>query len=889
MSSPPPWFHLWAKTEPHVRPLIYHLIDVGQCARTLWETGLASATRAHMARTVGLDGASCGQLLAFWAALHDMGKASPAFQAMLPSHVAVLQAQGFDFPAPHGAKPAHHGLVSAWALRGLLEEHGGMPRRDARRVAHALGGHHGIWPNTPSVLGVARRDYGDGAWASARQALFRELQQVFQPPPGVSLPQDAEQANSFLTLLSGLTTASDWLGSMDEFFACQDEWKSPQTYALLAAERAQVALRQTGWSTGWRPQGELRPFEEMFPFIPNAIQEVTIREAQHMDHPGLLILEAPTGVGKTEAALYIADAWLQLQGGRGLYVAMPTRATSHQMFRRTVQFLQRRYPGEHINIRLAHAQACWDPSAQSFDFASVGESAEELLRAEAWFLPRKRTLLAPFGVGTVDQALMGVLQTRHFFLRLFGLAHKVVIFDEVHAYDTYMERLFLRLLTWLRAVGTSVIVLSATLPEATRREMIVAYTGNQPGESRPPPYPRLIIGTPGGTRTTALPAPAERAIRMGWVDRSAQAIASELQSRLAQGGCGVVVCNTVRRAQHIYQVLLRGDLPPPQCLLFHARFPAAWREEIEHRVLDQFGRQGQRPERAVLVATQVVEQSLDLDFDLMISDLAPVDLLIQRAGRLHRHADRRRPAGLRTPQLLLAPPEGSLNAPDFGADGFVYQRYVLWQTWRALDGLSELRLPAQTEELIEFVYGGLDTKNLPGDLADGLRRAQEEMLNDFTRAESEAGRRLVPRPEDNQLLTDAWQQLDDDENPALHRQVRALTRLADPGMTVVCVHRLPDGSLNLEPDGSGPVVDLDSEPDRHPTRALQRYSLDVRHPNLVGHLAKRLPWRPWARSPALRYAYPLVFSDGRCSVDGTSLTLRLDRVFGLRIEQKESL
>ncbi len=889
MSSPPPWFHLWAKTDPHVRSLIYHLIDVGQCARALWETGLAHAIRAHMARTVGLDEAACGQLLAFWAALHDMGKASPAFQTMLPSHVGVLQAQGFDFPAPHGAKPAHHGVVSAWALRRLLEEHGGMPRRDARRVAHALGGHHGIWPNTTSVLDVRRQDHGDGAWVSARQALFREVQQVFQPPPGVSLPQDAEQANSFLTLVSGLTTAADWLGSMDDFFAYQEDWKSPQAYAHLAAERAEAALRQTGWSSGWRPEGEIRPFEELFPFIPNAIQETTIREAQHTDHPALLILEAPTGVGKTEAALYLADAWLQLQRGRGLYVAMPTRATSNQMFTRTVQFLQRRYPGEHINIRLAHAQASWDPSAQSLDSASVGESPEELLRAEAWFLPRKRTLLAPFGVGTVDQALMGVLQTRLFFLRLFGLAHKVVIFDEVHAYDTYMEQLFLRLLTWLRAVGTSVIVLSATLPEATRREMIVAYTGNQPAESRAPAYPRLTIGTPEGAEATALPAPEERAIQLGWVDRSPQVIASELQSRLAQGGCATVVCNTVRRAQDIYRVLLHSDLPPSRCLLFHARFPAAWREGIEHEVLDQFGKQGRRPERAVLVATQVVEQSLDLDFDLMISDLAPVDLLIQRAGRLHRHPDRLRPPGLRTPQLLLATPEGSPGAPNFGADSFVYQRYILWQTWRALDGLSELRLPAQTAELIEFVYSGLDTESLPGDLADGLRRAQEEMLRDFRRAEWEAGLRLVPGPDDDKLLTDAWQELDDDENPALHPQVRALTRLADPGMTLVCLHRLPDGSLNLEPDGSGTVVDLDSEPDRDSTRALQRYSLDIRHPTLVRHLAERLPWRAWARCPALRYAYPLVFSAGRCSLDGTNLTLQLDRAFGLRVDQEESL
>ncbi|MEW6568785.1 MAG: CRISPR-associated helicase Cas3' [Chloroflexota bacterium] len=886
-----PFMLLWGKadrTTGAVHPLIYHLIEVGQCARALWEQGLAPATRAQIAKALAIEEAACGQLLAFWAALHDLGKANPAFQAMHAAQAGILRARGFDFPASHGAKPTHHGLISTWALKTLLQKHGGMSRGDARRVAHAIGGHHGIWPNTASVQDVRPHDHGDGAWDMARRALFFEVEQVFQPPHDVSLPQDTAEANAVLTLLSGLTTAADWLGSAEEFFAYEEGCQSPQAYARLAAERAEAALRQTGWTGGWQPEGEVRPFEDLFPFICNAIQEATIREAQQISAPALLILEAPTGVGKTEAALYLADAWLQLERGRGLYVAMPTRATSNQMFARTAQFLHHRYPGEHINIHLAHAQASWDRAAQALNLESVGEAAEDLLRAEAWFLPRKRTLLAPFGVGTVDQALMGVLQTRHFFLRLFGLAHKVIIFDEVHAYDTYMEKLFLRLLTWLRAVGTSVVVLSATLPEATRRNMVAAFTGIPANDTPPAAYPRLTIAGPHGVTATALPASAERLIRLGWVDRAPETIAAELGSRLEHGGCAAVVCNTVRRAQEVYQALATADFPAEQCLLFHARFPAAWREAVERQVLGRFGKRGQRPKRAVLVATQVVEQSLDLDFDLMISDLAPIDLLIQRAGRLHRHPDRSRPPALQAPLLLLTPPEGSMSDPNFSEDGFVYQPYILWQSWRALDALSELRLPAQTSGIIEFVYGALDAESLPAELADGLRRAHEKMVTDFQQAAFEAGLRLVPEPQEERLLTDAWQDLQDDENPALHPQVRALTRLADPGITLVCLHRLSDGSLNLEPDGSGLAVNLDVEPGRNVVRALLRYTVSTSHPALVRHFADRLPWRAWARSPALRYAYPLVFESGLCPIEGTNWTTLLDQTLGLRVEREES-
>ena len=183
-------------------------------------------------------------------------------------------------------------------------------------------------------------------------------------------------------------------------------------------------------------------------------------------------------------------------------------------------------------------------------------------RSMTWFLPRKRSLLAPFGVGTVDQALMSVLQTRHFFVRLFGLSHKTVIFDEVHAYDTYMSTLFQRLLTWLRAVGTSVVLLSATLPAQTRRELVQAYAGD--GVDVPDAvYPAITWAANDQVGTVPLPLSESRVVALEWISRDSAAIVTQLRDALREGGCAAVICNTVGRSQEVYQAVRDAGLVAP--------------------------------------------------------------------------------------------------------------------------------------------------------------------------------------------------------------------------------------------------------------------------------------------------------------------------------------
>jgi CRISPR-associated endonuclease/helicase Cas3 len=890
----PAHYALWAKAQrkgTEFHPLLYHLIDVGMCTKALWDGALSSGLKEQLSKAFSaeMSAEETGDFLAFLAATHDIGKASPSFQQRNEPSIKRLKDVGFVFPKRHGDTPAYHGTISAWALKSLFKDVLEIDTYEARRFAHALGGHHGILPSTSDVNSIGNFDKGDEKWAEARSQLLQELEKVFAPRKGITLTENIEEENMILMLLLGLTTAADWLGSDERFFDYEDRFFSAENYADEAEIKAEKALKETGWSGAWTTSGKTKSFKNMFPFSPNEIQKTVIQHAEELSFPTLLILEAPTGIGKTEAALYLADTWLQKQKGRGLYIAMPTQATSNQMFERTLEFLHNRYPKEKINIHLAHGQAQWNEDMKSLHLSAIGEGENDIesqMRAESWFLPRKKTLLAPFGVGTVDQALMSTLQTRHFFLRLFGLANKVVIFDEVHAYDTYMGKLFLRLLAWLRAIGTSVIVLSATLPEVTRREMADVFCQKLSTRSTQAQYPRLTLATSQKIETIELPSPDDHIIQLKKINQSPERIVQELETRLEQGGCAAVICNTVQRAQDIYFALQEADFVSKENLsLFHSRFPPAWRKDIEAKVLNNFGKNGERPDKAIVVATQVIEQSLDLDFDLMISDLAPVDLLIQRIGRLHRHERDARPLGLLAPQILIAQPEGDASAPDFGSSAYVYAPFILWRTWLTLEGRSALNLPSETSTLIEAVYGKFNANDFAPEIAAKLEKAQAEMFKEFGVDAYKAERNLIPKPSTENLVTQPMQDLKDDEDPTLHEQIKAVTRLIPPGINLVCLHKMEDGGLNTEPNGTGDEIDLKRIPKSVEVEKILKYTISLHRQDIVKVLAEKTHPK-WKRKTALRYHIPLFFENGRCSIANTKLTLILEKELGLQVEKE---
>jgi len=880
----PKHFNLWAKANKdtgETHPLIYHLLDVAQVALAMWNNTLPMSTREYFSDALGLSPDETGKLLAFWIGLHDLGKASPGFQRKYEPAIAGLKMAGFTFPDQMGVKAAPHGYVSAKELEHLLISEMKVSKRTAKRVARAVGGHHGTWPTPGELQSITRRDLGNEIWDETRSELVRELKRVLLPPDQAHLPSDESAENALLTLFSGLTSVADWIGSMDEYFEYDEEFIPLEQYAHYAAEKALAALHTLGW-LGWQPTGEKLTFDQMFPgFTPRPIQASVISAAEELAPPTLLILEAPTGIGKTEAALYLADRWLQTAQGRGLYIAMPTQATSNQMFGRTADFLKNRYPDNLLNLHLAHGQARWSQDMQDIKLSAIGETEGGRIAAMTWFLPRKRTLLAPFAVGTVDQALMSVLQTRHFFVRLFGLGHKVVIFDEVHAYDTYMSTLFQRLLAWLHAIGVSVIILSATLPEATRQELTTAYLGKQatlPGAA----YPRLIYTDSNSqVRSVSLPSPPERKLHIQWIAHAPETIAAKLDEMLTAGGCAAVICNTVARAQEMYQAIKDASLvPADDLILFHARFPYTWRIEIEENVLGRFSKGGER-KKSIVVATQVIEQSLDLDFDLMVTDIAPIDLILQRAGRLHRHEqnDSRRPAGLLQPQLLLTISGQENDVPDFGSDAYVYDAYTLLATYLALQERDHILVPKDTNPLIEFVYGPHLPKCTDAALQTRVEKTHHEMLAEREKESFIAHARLVHLPSDEDSLSQSNQGLKE-EDPGIHKAFQAMTRLIEPGVSLVCLHKV-GGNVYLTLEGTGAAINLENEPDRSEIEKLLQHTITIRRRDIVHHFLEQGAHSAWKKVSALRHHFVVIFSGGVCHLAGTPYALHLNRETGL--------
>ncbi len=800
--------HLWGKTQRdktnprrancHWHPLLYHMFDVAAVAGLVWDHCLGSQL---LKRLEGALGTESRTKIVFLAGVHDLGKASPGFQKKVPelSQNSGLQFSVNDLDRPHGFIGAHvlNALGSASAV-----------------LAQITGAHHGVFPRSAD-LQMGSDTLGNKSWRTARQKLL----QRFANTVDFDLNQSALSRNEItdpavVPVLAGFITVVDWIGSNQDFFPCAIQCGAPveiraAKYWTKAQAQAQEALRKLGWLPAVVFANEAR-FDAVFSgFVPNALQAAAIELASKQTSPYLMIVEAPMGKGKTEAALYAADMAMCRNLARGMYIAMPTQATGNAMFKRVlVDYLRKRGHLGKLNLQLVHGDAILaqmeeikEGEIPEFNPESIADEGD--VEAQSWFTAKKRPLLAPFGIGTIDQSLLSVLQTRHWFVRLFGLARKVVIFDEVHAYDAYMSTILERLLHWLAEVDCTVILLSATLPEARRKALAKAYSGRDDIEYKR--YPRITLTKPrrspnvqADTSPVCAESPMEGLHDIGvrFARTDPPSLTAILSRQLEYGGCAAVICNTVNRSIDVYKHL-KDNLKDTECSLFHARTLQMWRREREEEVLRKFGKGEKqadgvyanqyRPLRAVLVATQVIEQSLDLDFDLMVSEIAPVDLLLQRLGRLHRHS-RRRPMGLEAPQFIVLCDASAAGPPpeSFGKSiESVYDRYILLRTWLTLRHREKLQVPAEIETLVEAVYGESAMACSAGWNA-ALGEAKARLEHDRTESEKAADRLLVCGPKyPSDLIEEFNDQLADDEDPQVHKTIRAATREGDPAIAVV--------------------------------------------------------------------------------------------------------
>ena len=871
---------LWAKTAGvSWHPLILHMLDVAACADAVLAREPESS-RVIAASILGMSWEDARNGLLFLIASHDVGKACPGFQCKWPH---ILDTTGLTTPLSPNTD-INHAFVSQIAVSEWLTE-SRWPEDLAELAAGAIGCHHGARcdPLKLSYLEGDRRALGNDEWKQARGFLLEALEKVFSP---LIVPEKPTLSGPEFMFLSGLTSFSDWIGSNEDYFDygstedCEDLDGWYRKRRVLAEE----ALDAIGWEPRTLLAPEQKSFEQVFGLPPRPLQKAIISSLSNLEKPSVILLEAPMGEGKTEAAFF---AELELQrrfGHRGFYIALPTKATGNAMFKRTLHFLHSQNATRRLDLQLLHGAALLNDDFLRMRISGIysPETGGEV-RAGEWFSHKKRALLSEFGVGTVDQALLTILPVRHNFVRLWGLANRVVIFDEIHAYDAYTGTLLINLLRWLLSLGSSVILLSATLPPAFRRKLAEIVGASLPDKEEE--YPRLSIYRLGAVNQVHFSAdPARRReIKLSGIPADLPCIRRTMEDNLASVGMGLVLVNTVQRAQDLYKLFPEGKtlgydgrrvgkiLPDgTEICLFHARFPAGDRQGREDYVLRTFGVDGMRTGRKILIATQVAEQSLDLDFDIVLTDLAPIDLVLQRAGRLWRHSRGVRPVP--GPILIVAgladsePP--SFSEPLWWAS--VYQEDILLRTWSLLKTKKKIILPDEIDGFVQTVYE--EKADAPESIRDRLEKAMIASDGERIMERSQANKAILGFPDDS-----SWNQperfvLYDEDESGLHRTLLAHTRMGNDGVTAIPI---------WAEDSFLPEISVGSP------RAKELFlrAVSISREGLAKKFRSLGIPAGWKQSVLLRNCYPMLLDPDNRWLEDESVCL--DRDLGLVYGKKE--
>lgn len=749
----------------HLLP--YHCLDVVATAKALLEANEKFTT--DVSELLGIPPAQLIPFLGFFIGIHDLGKFATAFQMLFSDWVDPLYKA--ENKKPYDGENFRHDRLGLhfWQKNEeeILEKITEESNLDIDEIDDALKplfvlaeatlGHHGKPINTksPSELKSYIETYNE----QAATEFIQDLIELLKPNIFLDLLADKNwqaRVRQISWYFAGLTVLADWLGSNSEYFTYETRIITLEDYWERAQANAQKALHDTDV---WRTL-KVQPFlsvKEHYGFEPTPLQhwaEIVSVD----DTPQLFILEDVTGAGKTEAALVLTHRLMEAGAANGFYFGLPTMATSNAMFSRVAEhYLQmlNAENGSKPSIVLAHGaremndlfrESIMPVNGQDTDYSVTDHTATA--QCNAWLADSsKKALLAPVGVGTLDQTLLAVLPRRHQSLRLLGLNRKVLIFDEVHSADEYMFELLESLLALHLHQGGSVILLTATLSKKQRQRLIDVWLNTLQLDTQLVQNTHFPLATKvsvsRGLEETSLERRKEvsRDVPVSFLYSEGDCIEKILIAS-EEGQCVVWVRNTVNDALLAYQQLLNRMEKPENCLLFHSRFALVDRKRIENQVLEIFGKKSGQKLRAgrVLIATQVFQESLDADADLMISDICPIDDLIQRAGRLHRHTRNRQgfyERGItdsrKQPMLYVHAPEWQ-DRPNANwlSEHFQNTEYVyrspgrLWLGMQVLKKLGALRMPTEARELIEAVYSEDAFERMP----EALQNKEQERLGE---------------------------------------------------------------------------------------------------------------------------------------------------------------
>ncbi len=689
-------------------PLWMHLLDTAGIIEKLINHYLPASVR-HAQWLPDLK-----RMSVFLALTHDLGKATPLFQAKigtdLPECIERLERCGLHSELAceyRRSNTVHHTLMG----EVLLLKFGCV-----QSAAAIVGAHHGKpqkdnAPKNQEINSCYREKSTYEQWERVQQEIYAEALRL----AGYESPSEMQKLDvRGQVVLSGLLIMADWIASNERYYpyidtdSLGDESVYPervdQAWEMLNLPESLIL------DESWMFENLI---EKRFGFTPNSVQAAISDIAGNAEQPGVIILEAPMGTGKTEASLAAAEILCSRFGLGGVIFALPTQATANGIFPRIRDWVQG-LSEESKSLILAHGGAKLNECYQELIEGQVNLSDDSGgVVVHQWFDGRKTVLLPSFVICTIDQLLMAALKQKHTMLRHLGMSCKAVIIDECHAYDAFMSQYLDMAVRWLGAYGVPVIIMSATLPRHRRMELVAAYlqknnTNDIEEFCRSGDYPLLTYTDGSGIHELPVaPDTESRAVKLKYVER--ESVLALVSERLSEGGCAAVVVNTVKRAQELYDAIQLG-MKDTEVMLFHGSFTATDRAVIEKRLMSKLSKKGERPHRFVVVGTQVIEQSLDIDADLMLTELCPIDLLLQRIGRLQRHK-RARPQKLRTAECYVIT-DGD-EAPS-SASKSIYDEYILDRTAEVLGGLSDIghiTLPDDISRLVQEVYEHCDEEN----------------------------------------------------------------------------------------------------------------------------------------------------------------------------------
>lgn len=766
---------LWAKKKEkdgifYWLSLKRHLEDTREIMGLLWEHWLSEGQRAYITKSMKVEEDEAKSLAMFIGAIHDIGKATPAFQIQRGFQnsedldlllMEKLEQEGFsgikDLELTDRGKTPH-----AYAGEVICRLAG-----INRGIASIIGAHHGVpmkenYSLTSYVEAYTANFYQEEKedspiykkWKATQEELLSWALEICGYKNVEDLPRCPKPTQ---LLLSGLLIMADWIASNEEYFPLfslqnevdheledatvnQEDRKKEETQISERVESAWLKWTQNQTWEATQFFDAKQAYQNSFHFMPRDFQEKVFTEIAGAEDIGLVILEAPMGCGKTEAALMTAEQLAGKQQCAGVFFGLPTQASSNGIFPRVESWVDSlgQENQEKLSLRLSHGKAALNEEFQSLsrncsEGIDLDGEKTKYVYVNEWFSGRKKAMLDDFIVGTVDHLLLMALKQKHLMLRHLGFSKKVVIIDEVHAYDAYMGQYLYMVLQWLGAYKVPTIILSATLPIERRKDLMKYYLKGRGIKEKDignfdflkaESYP-LLTFSKGSEVESFSDFQEEKEKKVTLYQLDEENLVDTVKSLGKNGAVIGIIVNTVGRAQRITKDLLEA-FPEEEVHLLHSRFIDTDRIKKEEELLKKIGKNAERPKCFIVVGTQVIEQSLDIDFDLMISDLCPVDLLIQRIGRLHRHKIER-PKEHSEAKLYLM---GISESFDFEKGSRrVYGDYLLIKTQYALG--NSISIPKDISPLVQEVYGDKDPSLAPDLLKkyEESKKKQKEILD----------------------------------------------------------------------------------------------------------------------------------------------------------------